>query len=154
MTLNTLLLLVGSVIIAVLVAIAAYLHWQLYLRRKAQAAQAAELARMAGENRQKINNSIQIIAEATLAGNDLTLTEASMRIAFLLDSLGVSDPVREEFSAFYQLRDVTAHIPFLDAWKQLSRKEQTRFDLQRMQHEATYGDFVLDAARRIRGREF
>ncbi len=153
MTLNTLLLLVGSLVILVLVGIAMYLHWQLHQRRKLQAVQAAELAQIASEKREKVNTSIQIIAQATL-GDELTLTEASIRIAFLMDSLEVSESVREEFSAFYQLREATSHIPYLDAWKQLSRKEQAKFDLQRMQHEATYGDFVLDAAKRIRGRAF
>lgn len=153
MTLNTLLLLVGSFVILTLAGVAIYLHWQLHQRRKAQAAQVAELAQIASEKREKVNNSIQIIAQATL-GDELTLTEASIRIAFLMDSLDVSEGVREEFSAFYQLREATSHIPYLDAWKQLSRKEQARFDLQRMQYEATYGDFVLDAAKRIRGRAF
>lgn len=140
-------------IVATLAAVAGYYVWQVYQLQRRNRARWDELAAETAQQRQRINNSIQILA-AAIGKDELTLTEASIRIAFLMDSLEVSESVREEFSAFYQLREATSHIPYLDAWKQLSRKEQAKFDLQRMQHEATYGDFVLDAAKRIRGRAF
>ncbi len=153
MNLNMTLLLLAGIIIATLSGVAIHLHWKLHQQRRLRAAQDTKMAEVAREQRDRINGSIQIIAQATLA-DDVSLTEASIRISMLLDSLDVADTTREEFSAFYQLREVTAHIPILDAWKQLSRVEQARFDLQRMQHEATYGDFVRDAAKRIRGKAF
>src|SRR5690606_2972207 len=103
--------------------------------------------------RARINKSIQILAMATQK-EELTLTEASIRISVLLDSLDVSDGVRTEFSACYQLRERTAHIPILTAWKSLDRKQQKEFDIERLRYEATFGDFVMDAAKRIESRDF
>src|SRR5690606_22665190 len=113
-------------------------------------AQQEEVAR---QQRERINKSIQILAKAMQA-EELTLTEASIRISVLLDSLDVSDGVRSEFSAFYQLRERTAHIPILTAWKDLNRHQQKEFDLERLRYETTFNDFVMDAARRIESREF
>lgn len=84
----------------------------------------------------------------------MTLTEASIRIAGLLDSLDVQAEVKAEFSAFYQLREKTSHIPYLEAWQKLSNAEQKKFDLERLRHEATFNDFVMGAAKRIQGRDF
>lgn len=104
-------------------------------------------------HREWLNKSIQILAHG-LDNNELSLTEASIRISGLLDVLGVDEKIKMEFSAFYQLTEKTQHIPYLDAWKNLSPAEQNQFDLERIQHEAAYQDFVLDAAKRILDREF
>jgi type II secretory pathway pseudopilin PulG len=153
MTLETGLLVVALIIVAVLATIAGVLLYKVHQKNKAQQVLLEEKEAEIQAQRQRINRSIQILAQASQS-DELTLTEASIRISFLLDSLGVGDEVREEFSAFYQLRRLTAHIPILEEWKKLSRQEQNDFDIQRSKHEASYRDFVLDAAVRIKGREF
>ena len=151
------LFILACVVVVVLAVVASRLLYRLYKLRKAQAkklveqALASELA--VRERNMFLNKSIQILAQA-LAKNELSLTEASMHIAMLLDSLDVSEDVRVEFSAFYQLREVTDHIPILEAWASLPIKQQRLYDIERLRHEATYGDFVADAAKRILGREF
>lgn len=153
MSLEMILLCAALLVVFVLAVIAGRLLSKVHVQNKAQQLALDAQEKSTAEQRRMINNSIQILAQATQSG-ELTLTEAAIRIAGLLDSLGVSDEVRNEFSAFYQLRDLTSHIPILANWKKLSRKEQKEFDLQRLKHEAAYNDFILDAATRIRGREF
>ena len=153
MTLELMLLIAGLAIIAVLGVIASILLFKVQQQNKLRAEQLGMKELAIAEQREKVNTSIQILAHA-VQGDELSLTEASIRISVLLDSLGVDDDVRSEFSAFYQLREQTEHIPILEGWKNLSRKEQTSFDIQRLKHEESYRDFVLDAAVRIRGRRF
>lgn len=147
----------GSVIILVLAVIASRLVYKVYRQNKArtESLQALEVANQKAqlEQREWLNKSIQILAQA-VHKDELTLTEASIRIAGLLDSLDVQAEVKAEFSAFYQLREKTSHIPYLEAWQKLSNAEQKKFDLERLRHEATFNDFVMGAAKRIQGRDF
>src|SRR5690606_23839709 len=140
-------------IIAMLMAIAIYYLWQLRRARQRGEARLAALEVESERQRQRINNSIQILAGA-VGSEDLTLTEASIRICGLLDSLPNSDKAEKEYEAFYRLREVTAHIPILEQWKALGRKEQLRFDRERQSLEEEYRERVLDAAQRIRGKLF
>ncbi len=157
MSLLAILSLIGALIILVLAIIAGRLVYKVMQLNKKRAQQLADIEAASratqAQQRSHSNKSIQILAVA-LHNDELSLTEASMRIAFLLDQLEVSDGVKEEFSAFYQLRERTQHIPILQAWKDLSAKEQRVFDKERLQHESTFFEFVMDAAKRIQGREF
>lgn len=147
------LVVVAIAIVVALACIAGVMLLKVRRLNKTRAAMREQAELVVREQRSQINTSIRILAKAVQA-HELTLTEASIRISVLLDNLGVTNEVRGEFSAFYQLRKATEHIPFLEAWKQLSRQEQNAFELERLRHEETYGDFVLDAAKRINGREF
>lgn len=153
MSVEIILLVLALIIIAVLTGIAGVLLYKVKQKNIHQRAQLAEKEAAIKVERDKVNNSIQILAQA-VGRDELTLTEASIRISFLLDSLGVGEDVREEFSAFYQLMEQTRHIPILENWKNLSHKEQKDFDLQRLKSEESFRDFVQDAAVRIQGREF
>jgi hypothetical protein len=153
MSLVNMLVLLGVIVLIVLSGIAAHLHYRLYQHNKRRQAESLWQVEVGQQQRERVNKSIQILAHA-VQGEELTLTEACIRISVLLDSLEVDSQVREEFSAFYQLRDLTAHIPILEGWKKLDRKEQVRFDLERLQYEDTYRDFVLSAAKRIKARQF
>lgn len=148
---------IGSVVSLVLAIIAGVMIFRVV---KLQRAQREKLAReqAAGEQallerKAWLNKSIQVLAQA-LQKDEVTSTEASIRICGLLDALAVSDEVQDEFSAFYQLRARTHHIPFLEAWQALDKKQQQAFDIERLRHEADFHDFVVDAAKRIIGREF
>lgn len=150
---ETVLLIIAGVIILVLASIAGVLLYKVRERNKAQE-KLVEIRQQEGEaQRGRVNRSIQIIAQS-INNDDITLTEASIRISVLLDSLSVDDQVREEFSAFYQLTEATNHIPILEGWKKLTPKEQFAFDQQRVTQEEHFQEFVQDAAKRIQGRSF
>lgn len=157
MSLLGVLTIIAVTIVLVLAAIAARLVYKVYRLNQLRSRQMAELQAAeitaVNERRERINKSIQILAQA-LYQDELTLTEACIRISHLLDQLEVGEPVKTEFSAFYQLRQRTEHIPILADWKKLSAKEQRVFDKERLQQEAAYYDFVMDAAKRILGRQF
>ncbi|WP_444922350.1 DUF2489 domain-containing protein [Microbulbifer sp. CnH-101-G] len=144
---------IAATIIFTLAVIAGYYLRKFSTAQKKQAEQLAELEQAAQEQRQRVNDSIQIIARSLL-DDGVGLTEASIRIRVLLDALQVEDSVREEFVAFYTIAEKTSHIPILKEWKALPRKEQFQYELEMAQVEADYKDFVLDAAKRILGRTF
>ncbi|WP_445366131.1 DUF2489 domain-containing protein [Microbulbifer sp. ANSA001] len=147
------LLILAAVIIFALAIVAGYYLRKLSVAQKKQAEQLAELEQAAEDQRQRVNDSIQIIAR-TLLDDGVGLTEASIRIRVLLDALQVEDKVREEFVAFYTIAEKTSHIPILKDWKALPRKEQFQYELEMAQIEADYKDFAIDAAKCILGRTF
>ncbi|WHI46961.1 DUF2489 domain-containing protein [Microbulbifer sp. EKSA008] len=149
----TWLLILAAVIIFALAIVAGYYLRKLSVAQKKQAEQLAELEQAAEDQRERVNDSIQIIAR-TLLDDGVGLTEASIRIRVLLDALQVEDKVREEFVAFYTIAEKTSHIPILKDWKELPRKEQFKYELEMAQVEADYKDFAMDAAKRILGRSF
>ncbi|WP_232305503.1 DUF2489 domain-containing protein [Gilvimarinus polysaccharolyticus] len=152
-TLFVMLITLAILIVAVLTAVAGYYLWQLYRLRQLQKTQLEQVKAESAAQRQRINTSIQVIA-GSVGREDLSFTEASIRISVLLDSLSVDDSVREEYSAFYQLRDATSHIPILEQWKKLPVAERRKLEKERLRHEQTYSAFVLAAAERIRGKTF
>ncbi|MBX2808752.1 MAG: DUF2489 domain-containing protein [Cellvibrionaceae bacterium] len=141
------------VVVIVLAVVAAHLLWKVRQMERRQSAQAQERRVQAASHRQYINNSIQILALGII-DDQLSLTEGAMRISVLLGNLELDEAVKEEFSAFFQLADATAHIPILDAWKKLSARERFAYDKQRKRAEEKHSDFVVDAAKRIRGQIF
>ena len=149
----TWLLLLAAVIIFALAVVAGFYLRKLQLAQRVQAEQLAELEQSAADQRERVNNSIQIIAR-TLLDDGVGLTEASIRIRVLLDALQVEQEVREEFVAFYTIADKTSHIPILKDWKKLPRKKQFEFEKEMAALEDEYRDFALDAAKRILGRKF
>ena len=146
-------LIIAAAIIIVLSAIATYYVLELRKVRRNQKQRLAELEAAAHAQRDRVNTSIQIIAK-TLLDEGVGLTEASLRIRVLLDSLQVEDTVKNEFVAFYKVADQTSHIPILQDWKKLSRKEKFAFEKEMARVEDEYRDFALDAAKRILGRKF
>lgn len=153
MTLEVILLAIAIVIVLALAIVAFQLQSRVRQQERARNQVQVVQAEEGKAQRERVNRSIQIIAQS-IGNDDITLTEASIRISVLLDSLGVEDQVREEFSAFYQLAEANSNIPILDAWKELGKKAQLEFDQQRIAREEQFQEFVQDAAQRIRGREF
>ncbi len=149
----TIWLVLGGLIIAVLAGVAIYLHWKLHQLNKKQAELKAAQDAKAKEKLDYINNSIQILAKGMI-DDQLTLTEGSIRISMLLSYLSEAEAHKKEFIAFYQVADKTAHIPILEEWKKLPAKQRLQFDKERQVVEAEYEDFVVDAAKRIIGRQF
>tara|TARA_R110000868_G_scaffold291466_1_gene551830 strand:+ start:141 stop:611 length:471 start_codon:yes stop_codon:yes gene_type:complete len=141
-------LIAGLVIIAVLSGVAAY-YWMLVYRKQRSDQQKTEALQDAlNERRGRNRESIVILARALL-DDQVSLTEASIRINALLPSLSLSQASQEKLSVFQQLAEATAHIPILERWKALPRKDKQAFDKEREVIEAKYREFVYAAAKNI-----
>ena len=149
----TVLAIIGVVIVVVLTVIAINLRQKVKAVEAEQAEQEKAFAEQKQEKNDSMNKSVQILAQGLLK-NELSKTEGAIRISALLTFLGVNDDIKEEYSAFFQLAEASAHIPILDKWKALSSKEKMHYDNERMELENQYGDFVVDAAKRIIGKRF
>lgn len=147
------LLYAGGLIILVLVIVAASLHWRLYLIKKQIKQKQAEADQQYQLARSRLNQSIQIICRAIL-DDQIGYAEASLRISALMDQLSVSEVERSEFVTFDKFAQAIAHIPILDAWKQLPKNQRKQYEVEIQRHEEEFGDFVRDAAQRLIGRTF
>ena len=144
---------VGAVIIVVLGVTAYRLQQRVKAVEKAKEQQQRAYEEQQKAKQESMNKSIQVLAQG-IRDEQLTTTEGAIRISVLLEFLSVDETVKEEFSAFFQLAEATAHIPILEKWKALPTKEKLRYDSERLVLEEKYGDFVVDAAKRIIGRTF
>ncbi|MFL0802383.1 MAG: DUF2489 domain-containing protein [Agarilytica sp.] len=135
-------------VIAILVAMAAYYHVRLYNKNVKLSENEAELRKTLADNRQKNINSVEIIARAVL-DDQVTLTEASIRINALIQAIRLEEDKAKELSVFRQLAEATAHIPILEKWKALSRKEKRDYEKERESIEDNFRDFVVVASEKI-----
>ncbi len=135
-------------VIAILVAVAAYYHVRLYNKNVKLSENEAELRKTLADNRQKNINSVEIIARAVL-DDQVTLTEASIRINALIQAIRLEEDKAKELSVFRQLAEATAHIPILEKWKALSRKEKRDYEKERESIEDNFRDFVVAASEKI-----
>ncbi len=138
----------GFVVIAVLAAIAFYYSLLLYRKRASDKKAHQEFEALIEQRRQENKRSIEILAQGVLE-QQVTLTEASIRINALLQSLHLDARVTDQLTVFRQLSEATAHIPILDRWKALSKKEKRAFNIEREEIESGFQDFVLEAAKKI-----
>ncbi len=146
-------LVIGAVIVIALSGVAVWYLLELRRMRRRQAEQMEIMRAERDQQRQRLNNSIQVLAQGLLE-EQLSMTEGAIRIRVLLDSLNISDDQRESYRAFYLLASATDHIPILEQWKVLSTKKKLEFTRQREQLESDHREFVMDAAKRILGKQF
>lgn len=144
---------IACLIVVILAIVAFYMQRQVHKMEKEKAQQQQELEGLKENHQQYLNNSIQILAQG-ITDEQVTMTEGAIRISVLLDNLNIDETTREEYSAFFQLAEATSHIPILSAWKKLPKKEKARFDKERAEKEGQYKEFILDAAQRIKGKQF
>ncbi len=137
-----------------IVIVAALAIYALHLHRKLQGVDAErerarlELEQQLQDKAKETSKSITILARALIA-EELSVTEACLRISWLLTQLDPEARESESYSVFFQVADATAHIPILEAWKALSREQRRAFDLERLKTETTFQDFVLVAAKNL-----
>jgi hypothetical protein len=89
--------------------------------------------------------SIRVIAQALLQ-NDLTSTEAAMRIGFLAQQFEPIERQEKSIKTFQSLAMDTSHIPILDAWKALSTNEKAEYEKQRLSIENSHSEAIQTAA--------
>ncbi len=137
----------GSVGISILVILGAY-AWQLHGRVKAlEEKQQGEVEETARRRQQQIDDAtqgIRVLAGA-MVREELTLTEGCMRIAYLLAQVDESAQDKDQYSVFFQLASATSHIPVLDAWKALSPQQKNAYTRERIDIEAAFETFVVEA---------
>jgi len=143
----------GMVIVLVLAGVAVYYLRQVKTMQAIKTQQLKELDDLKNDHNNYLNRSVQVLAQGLVA-EQLSLTEGAIRISVLLDNLKIDDDERNDYSALFQLAEATSHIPILDAWNRLSKKEKNKFEKIRASLEAQYKDFVVDAARRLKGKSF
>ncbi len=139
---------VAAVILLGLTGYAVYLLWQVRRQTQHQQARLAELEQVMSEQKVKRVNSIRILAQGVL-NEELTPTEAAIRITALLDILGEGGRAREQHVALYKLADETLHIPRMEDWRALDKQAKRRYDKERLASEAKYQEFILDSAKRL-----
>jgi Protein of unknown function (DUF2489) len=142
------LLIVAGLIVITLAGYALYLYVQLR-RKTAERKQQEELLVEEIESRRKNHrNSIRVIASAIVQGQ-VGLTEGAIRISMLVSQLGLSDLEKADYQVFFQLTEATSHIPILEEWKKLNKKEKLSFDQEREELEASFKAFIEVAANKL-----
>ena len=139
---------VACLIILVLVGVAGYYLMLLNKQKKAQEKQKREIEALADKKRREHINSVLILSRALLQ-DEVTLTEASIRIYGLAQILSLNEEGMEKLSVFKQLAEATSHIPILDRWKALSKQDKRRFEKERLSIEDKYRDFVISATKSV-----
>ena len=89
--------------------------------------------------------SVRVIAQALLQ-NDLTATEAAMRIGFLAQQFSPSEQQAQSIQSFRDLAMETSHLPILEAWKSLPSKDKTRLEKERLDIENKHAEAIAIAA--------
>lgn len=92
--------------------------------------------------------SIRVIAQALLQ-NDLTSTEAAMRIGFLAQQFEPIEGQEKSIKTFQSLAMDTSHIPILDAWKALSTNDKGEYEKQRLSIENSHSEAIQTAAKTL-----
>jgi len=146
-----LIMLAAAMAAIMVIALAAYAAW-LSVQLRRQAGRAREAQEQLEAELQKKNlqarQSIQIIARALLQ-NDVTDTEAAMRIAYLSQQVSSTEQESEQFTVFVQLAEATAHIPILDDWQMLEKSEKRRLNKKRAEIELVYAEFIQAGAEQL-----
>lgn len=141
------------VIILVLAAVAGYLHWRLYQVKKRQVALQDELDQKRDTLRSQANQSIQIIARAFLQGQ-VGSAEACLRICALMDQLQTQPELRKDYVAIAKMADDIRHIPILEAWKQLPKKQKREYEKFIAQREQDAAGAIREDISSLLGKSF
>lgn len=140
-------------VVLVLVLIAVFYRYKLYLLNRRIRENEVQREQQAKALRETVNQSIQIICRSLLA-EQVESAEASLRISALLDRLGVPSHEREQYVAIDTMAASIRHIPILEGWKALDRKERRQYELLIYQKQSELDDFIRDAARKMLNHNF
>lgn len=147
MSTGTWLMMIALAIVSALVIYALYLALQLRSREKQREAARMEVEKIVHERQSDINNSIAVIAHATLS-EQVSVSESCIRLSSLLNQLG---PVaaQDRFQVIHKVAQELSHIPILDAWKKLKFQQRMVYLQDMARIEQKYRDFVLESCRDI-----
>lgn len=136
-------LIVGGVITGILVIYAAVLSYKVKQTAKRRS-QPVEF-QPKSQSQLDAQQSIRVIAQALLQ-DDLTPTEAAMRIGFLAQQFNPSEQQAPSLQAFQSLAMETSHLPILDAWKALPTSDKQRLEKERLSIENSHSEAIQVAA--------
>lgn len=138
-----LIIIVGGVITTILVIYSAVLAFK--LKQKAKRRTQPVEFQPKSQSQLDAQHSIRVIAQALLQ-NDLTPTEAAMRIGFLAQQYSPTEDQAPSLQAFQSLAMETSHLPILDAWKALSSQDKQRLEKERLSIEESHSEAIELAA--------
>lgn len=127
----------------------------IYILRQYQALEAAKQARQqrlaeveqkAQENRDHLIESVHVIAGAMINDERMTLTEGTIRLSVLLDSLAPQMKLEPDISVLTTVYEKTKHIPYLQAWQSLDKQEKWQYLQEMKKVEAEHEAALLKAA--------
>ena len=139
----------------IIMALAAYalsLCLQLLKQKRQQARQLEQQKRMQEQRAQgkpvEAQASIEILLRCLLQ-NQVSLTEAAIRVSGLAKALKGSEVEQSFYAPFDALALATSHIPILDAWAKLSAKQKRAFEIERASIESEHRDSIVNAANQL-----
>ncbi len=139
---------VGVVILIVLISYALHLQGRLKALEEKQRSDAREAEAQRQQRVQDAAQGIRVLAGA-MVREEVTLTEGCMRVAYLLTQVDQAAKEKQTYSVFFQLASATAHIPVLDAWKELPRQQKHAYTKERISIEAAFEEFVMESAQNL-----
>ena len=138
-----LVIIVGGVITTLLVIYSAVLVFK--LKQKAKLRSQPDEFQPKSQSQLDAQHSIRVIAQALLQ-NDLSPTEAAMRIGFLAQQYSPTEDQAPSLQVFQSLAMETSHLPILDAWKALSSQDKQRLEKERLSIEESHSEAIVLAA--------
>ncbi len=141
-----LMLIIGGLTTAILTVYASVLAFK--LKQKAKLRSQPEVFNPKSQSQLDAQLSIRVIAQALLQ-NDLSSTEAAMRIGFLAQQLTNDFKQDKSIKVFQDLAMDASHLPILDAWKALSKDEKNRLEKERLSIEGQYAEQIQLAAKAL-----
>lgn len=138
-----LIIIVGGVITTILVIYSGVLAFK--LKQKAKRRNQPVEFQPKSQSQLDAQQSIRVIAQALLQ-NDLTPTEAAMRIGFLAQQYSPTEDQAPSLQVFQSLAMETSHLPILDAWKALSSQDKQRLEKERLSIEESHSEAIELAA--------
>lgn len=138
-----LIIIVGGVITTILVIYSGVLAFK--LKQKAKRRTQPVEFQPKSQSQLDAQHSIRVIAQALLQ-NDLTPTEAAMRIGFLAQQYSPTEDQAPSLQVFQSLAMDTSHLPILDAWKALSSQDKQRLEKERLSIEESHSEAIELAA--------
>jgi hypothetical protein len=139
-------LIVGGLTTAILTVYESVLAFK--LKQKAKLRSQPEVFNPKSQSQLDAQLSIRVIAQALLQ-NDLSSTEAAMRIGFLAQQLTNDFKQDKSIKVFQDLAMDASHLPILDAWKALSKDEKNRLEKERLSIEGQYAEQIQLAAKAL-----
>jgi len=146
---------VTTLMVAVVVAFAAYAGWLLYRvvrqRRELKSKPVNAESGIANEHQLSHRESIRVLAMCVVQ-QQVSSTEAAIRITALARALPANEASDEKYHAFAELANATAHIPVLQAWQALEKSARKSFEQERLAIEKAHHNQIMCAARLILGQ--
>lgn len=133
------------IIIAGLGAYACYVCRQLWHQKQSAQEVQTRLSQQRSERRLACQESITVLIRCLLQ-NQVSITEAAIRISGLAKMIEMSEEERRHYQAFDDLAFATSHIPILSEWSRLSAKERYKFTLERETIESGFEERIHRAA--------